>query len=246
MVEQVQQDEIDAQQEAMDVEQGAEGTEPQFVPLSQFQEMQQKLERVLATQEQQGRHNQGLESRIDKGINQATRQAAEAAAMAAKLEREQTVTSLLSKVEDPDQREIFQQILAISAPPESAVPTAVEPAQPTPAQQNQWDGIFHMVRSLGVDPNDNRLDYQVLVDTTLPEQTRQDRFFASIRTAQTPTDPTPPAQQAPPRTGQTPPRSPGATGTGYRTADDVRGAYIEERIDKDEYRKRMAVFGESV
>jgi hypothetical protein len=224
--------------------QGAEGTETQAVTLDDFKAIQTQLAQVLARQEQQGRHNQGLESRLDKGLNRVAGQAAEAAATAAKLEREQTVANLLAKVEDPDQRALFQQMLTLSAPQAPVVLETPEAAPQAPAEQTQWESIFGMVRSLGADPNDKRIDYQVLLNETIPEQQRQDRFFASVRAAQAPVGRTPVTSEAP--SPQTPPRSLGATGTGYRNESDVRGAYIEGKLPQDEYIKRMADFGVSV
>ena len=111
--------------------------------------------------------------------------------------------------------------------------------------QDQWNQIFQAVQDFGVDPADKRVNYAGLVDQSMTDEERRRAFFQSLRTITTAE-----AKQAPQQTQQrqqTPPVAAApASSTGFRNADEVRDAYVSDKISKESYIDQMAKFGQPV
>ncbi len=57
-----------------------------------------------------------------------------------------------------------------------------EPQAETQDASSEWEQIYAIARSMGVDPQTPGIDYQAFTDPGLSEGQRRDRFFSSLRT----------------------------------------------------------------
>jgi hypothetical protein len=102
---------------------------------------------------------------------------------------------------------------------------------------------------MGINPQDNRINYQLLVDQSVatPEQ-RQGNFMQNLRNIIS-TSQVPQQSQAVSRSPSTNPpvesMSP-STSTAFRNSDDIRDAYIAGKITTDVYHERMRAIGEDI
>ena len=100
-----------------------------------------------------------------------------------------------------------------------------------------------------MDPQTEGIDYAAFTDPNLSEGQRRDRFFQSIKTVMsTGTAPTADGQRTeqPSRGVQNPPTSgtpAGGVSGSFRTEEQIQRAYIEGKLSKDEYTKRLAEAG---
>ena len=241
-------DEITQEQQNIDAElDNVEPPGPEFVPREQFDKLIQRME-------QQSRHISGLESRIDRSANELREENQRRAAQQAVAIRKQTQEELLESFDDPTIQEKMRAYFSIeNQEAEAQIQArlqANQPAQETSQDsgdlQEQWDQIFQTVQDYGVDPRDKRVDYEALVDPVLTQQDRRKRFLQSLRTitrAEAQQEP----QQAQQRQTQTPPVAAApASSTGFRNADEVRDAYVSDKISKESYIDQMAKFGQPV
>ena len=124
-----------------------------------------------------------------------------------------------------------------------------EPSQPQPtAEQSQWDQVYAIPKSLGIDPQTPGIDYAAFTDPGLNENQRRDRFFASLKplmgaTNQAPTGQTteaPASQVQSPPAGGTPA---GGASSNMRSLEQVQSAYIEGKLSKQEYQDQLNRLG---
>ena len=121
----------------------------------------------------------------------------------------------------------------------------VQYAQP----QDEWDQVYAIPRSLGIDPQSPGIDYKAFTDPGLDETQRRDRFFASLKPLMGATNQasTGQASQASTSQIQSPPTSgtPASGASSYmRSLDQVQAAYIEGRLSKQEYQDQLNRFGQ--
>ena len=238
-------DEITQEQQNIDAElDNIEPPGPEFVPRDQFDQLLQRME-------QQSRHISGLESRIDRSANELREEQERRAAQQDLAHRKQLQEEVLDSFDDPTVQEKMRAYFSLENQQAEAQLQArlQQPSAPMQNQQDdaqqQWSQIFRSVEDFGVDPTDNRVDYAALVDQSLPDDERRKRFFQSLRTITMAE-----AKQAPQQTQQrqqTPPVAAApASSTGFRNADEVRDAYVSDKISKDTYIDQMAKFGQPV
>jgi hypothetical protein len=127
------------------------------------------------------------------------------------------------------------------------------PTEPAPAQQQgtaeQWEQVYQLVDTAGLQRNDPRIRYEVLVDTSLTPQQQQAQFLRSVYGAPVTTTAAPRTAPAAPMTDQTanPPVENGNVGVGAITSlDSLQDALIGGRITTDQFREQAAAKGWSV
>ena len=128
----------------------------------------------------------------------------------------------------------------------SKVETSTTPEEPQVS--SEWDQIYAIPRSMGLDPQTPGIDYAAFTDDGLTEGQRRDRFFASIKTvmssnAQTETPATPQTTeqvQSPPTSGTPTSSSP----SNLRSEEQIQRAYIEGKLTKEEYQQRLTQVGQ--
>jgi hypothetical protein len=244
--EQVAQDPISQEQAALDGEQGGESVAPQYVTVDTLQKMQDdqmaRFSQMVASQVG------GLQGKVDKGLNAIRRDTQAESAERFKEAESRNRESFLRNIEDPDLRSQMGQYLTTQdanwAERAQAAAPIIESESPAPQQQDneaRWNQVFAVVQELGGDPRDPRINYNALVDETITEPTRRERFFKSLRdTLKTP-PPAPAAQQSDQPQGRQPVSPPIEGGErrsgGYRSREDVDRAYMSDGISRDEYER---------
>ena len=244
----VGQDVLDLDQQVLDQGMTEEATEPQYVTREQFDQMVNSNRQVASQNQSLRNHLSGLESRIDKQANAFRAQMQEQAEAAARKQAQDLQNRILENFDDPDQRVLWQQYFdtqnSVAAPTQPYIPDepAYQPAQQTTG--NEWVDVLEFVADFGVDPNDNRIDYTILVNQSITAKERQKQFLANLRTVASSSSGAAPqgqaAQQAP---AQTPQRSAGPAGTGYRNAEDLMDALISGKVDANKYRELAPKYG---
>ena len=223
--------EVDAAQQTLDAEQGNPAT-PQYATVEQIQ----NLEKIITSQ------TSGLQSKIDTGLNAIRRDAEERVAEQASSIRNQQLNELMEDLA-PEQQAQLKRLW-------SELKQAVQ--QPVSGQltDQEREQAQRIARNAGADPNDARIDYASLIDPSLTEDQRQQKFFESIYSIRTTPAPAaqPPvaAQPQQPQTANPPVEAPAGTGNGLNNVDAVRDAYISGRLDQATYKQRMAALGQPV
>ena len=99
---------------------------------------------------------------------------------------------------------------------------------------------------MGVDPADKRIDYTILVNESITAAERQKQFLANLGSVASSGTPAPaavqPAAQAQAQ-AQTPQRSAGPVGNGFRNSEDLMAAFISGTVDANKYRELAPKFG---
>jgi hypothetical protein len=237
---------ISQDQVALDAEQAGESA-VQAPTAEQYQQVLRRLDQQAAEIEKNRKDTAGYASKVDTGLNAIRRDTQAAAETRINQElaqgRERYLTTL--RETNPELEAATRQHLEVEDAAAVARAALVQPT-PSPAAQPQvvqgqdqaaWEQVFGMVRDFGVDPNDPRVDYRVLVDETLSEGIRRQRFMQSLRNATaTPAAAPAAAPQTPATRTVTPPVEGGTQRAGgYRNIDDVYSAYTSDRISKQEY-----------
>jgi hypothetical protein len=122
--------------------------------------------------------------------------------------------------------------------------------QAQPEATSEWEQVYAIPRSLGIDPQTQGIDYAAFTEPGLSDTQRRDRFFASLKplmgatnqapATQTQQQPAPGQVQSPP-TGGTP--SNGAS-SNMRSIEQVQTAYIEGKLSKEEYTDQLNKLGQ--
>jgi hypothetical protein len=123
----------------------------------------------------------------------------------------------------------------------------VEPAAPQQAgTADQWEAVYTLVDNAGLQRNDPRIKYEVLVDASLTPAQQQAQFLRSVYggaavPAQRTTVPVPQDQTV------NPPVETGNVGVGAITSlDSLQDALIGGHITTDQFREQAAAKGWSV
>ena len=203
--------------------------------------------------EDQNRQVAGLQSKIDKGLNGIRRDSEDAV----RKQQEQQAYAYMQTLPEEHQGAFNQMLQANQAYYQqnsqlrdqlSGQVDNTQQAQPEAS--SEWEQIYAIPRSLGIDPQTQGIDYAAFTEPGLNESQRRDRFFASLKpligaTNQAPAtqaqqQPAPGQVQSPP-TGGTP--SNGAS-SNMRSIEQVQTAYIEGKLSKEEYTDQLNKLGQ--
>ena len=239
---------IDQAQQELDAEQGAVETpsEQSYVQqlqdqlAQQNQKMNELSNMVNASRGHTDRALNAIRGDFDKAVEDKIAQIGDRARQ-----------SQLLETIDEEQRPFFEHMLERlnKVDDKTQTQSTQEQAPVTSETQAQWQQVYTMVQQMGINPQDPRVNYQLLVDAAVatPEQ-RQGNFMqnlSQILTANTN------SQQSQPNTVNASanppvePMSPSST-TALRNADDIRDAYIAGTITTDVYHEKMGAIGENV
>ena len=237
--------EIDSDQAQLDAVQ--EAPESQATTTDSTTEEIRALKQLIETQPKQVA---GLQSKVDKGLNSSRRDSEEAV----RKQQEYALQQYLEQVPE-EHRAAFQQIAQQNMQLQQQVNQSQyqEPAQEqTPDASSEWEQIYAIPRSMGLDPQSEGIDYAAFTDPGLNDTQRRERFFTSIKTVmsgnnqtQAPPPATPQNQSQPevqnPPTGGTPA---GGVSGNMRSVADLERAYISDGISFNDYKKRLAELGQ--
>ena len=237
--------EIDSDQAQLDAVQ--EAPESQTTTTDSTTEEIRALKQLIETQTKQVA---GLQSKVDRGLNSIRRDSEEAV----RRQQEYALQQYLEQVPE-EHRAAFQQMAQQNMQLQQQVNQSQyqEPAQEqTPDASSEWEQIYAIPRSMGLDPQSEGIDYAAFTDPGLNDTQRRERFFTSIKTVMTGNNQTqapPPAapqnQSQPevqnPPTGGTPA---GGVSGNMRSVADLERAYISDGISFDDYKKRLAELGQ--
>jgi membrane-associated HD superfamily phosphohydrolase len=227
---------LDQDQAQLDAVQ--EETTPQTAPTDAV------TKELQALREDFSRQVAGLQSKVDKGLNAIRRDTEEQARQQQEAAMKQYMEQLPEEYREgfemlANQNRQYQQQL-------SQIQNGNEPEQPQVS--SEWDQIYAIPRSMGLDPQTPGIDYAAFTDAGLTEDQRRDRFFASIKTVmnsntQTETPATPQTTeqvQSPPTSGTPTSGSP----SNLRSEEQIQRAYIEGKLTKEQYQQRLTEVGQ--
>ena len=185
----------------------------------------------------------GLQSKVDKGLNAIRRDTEEKALR----EQEAAMKQYMEQVPE-EHRETFEMLANQNRQYQQQLSQMQNGNEPTQEVSSEWDQIYAIPRSMGLDPQTPGIDYAAFTDDGLTEGQRRDRFFASIKTvmssnAQTETPATPQTTeqvQSPPTSGTPTSSSP----SNLRSEEQIQRAYIEGKLTKEEYQQRLTQVGQ--
>ena len=237
--------EIDSDQAQLDAVQ--EAPESQATTTDSTTEEIRALKQLIETQTKQVA---GLQSKVDRGLNSIRRDSEEAV----RRQQEYALQQYLEQVPE-EHRAAFQQMAQQNMQLQQQVNQAQyqEPAQEqTPDASSEWEQIYAIPRSMGLDPQSEGIDYAAFTDPGLSDTQRRERFFSSIKTVMTGNNqtqappPTAPQNQSQPEvqnppTGGTPA---GGVSGNMRSVADLERAYISDGISFEDYKKRLAELGQ--
>ena len=202
--------------------------------------------------ENQNRQVAGLQSKIDTGLNGIRRDSLDAV----RKQQEQQAVAYMQSLPEEHQAAFGQMLQANQAYYQQNANLRDQltggngTQQAEPEVSSEWEEIYAIPRSLGVDPQTQGIDYASFTEPGLNESQRRDRFFASLKplmgatnqapATQTPQQPAPGQVQSPP-TGGTP--SNGAS-SNMRSVEQVQTAYIEGKLSKEEYTDQLNKLGQ--
>mgnify|MGYP003652434674 FL=1 len=203
--------------------------------------------------ESQNRQVAGLQSKIDKGLNGIRRDSEDTV----RKQQEQQAYAYMQTLPEEHQGAFNQMLQANQAYYQqnsqlrdqlSGQVDNTQQAQPEAS--SEWEQIYAIPRSLGIDPQTQGIDYEAFTEPGLNESQRRDRFFASLKPLMGATNQAPATQtqqqpasngvQSPP-TGGTP--SNGAS-SNMRSVEQVQTAYIEGKLSKEEYTDQLNKLGQ--
>ena len=203
--------------------------------------------------ENQNRQVAGLQSKIDTGLNGIRRDSEEAV----RKQQEQQAYAYMQSLPEEHQAAFGQMLQANQAYYQQNSQLRDQLSgqvdnrqQAQPEATSEWEQVYAIPRSLGIDPQTQGIDYAAFTEPGLNESQRRDRFFASLKpligaTNQAPAtqaqqQPAPGQVQSPP-TGGTP--SNGAS-SNMRSIEQVQTAYIEGKLSKEEYTDQLNKLGQ--
>ena len=239
---------IDQAQQEIDAEQGIVETTSE---LSQVQALQSKVAEqheqvrqltsmVNASRGHTDRALNAIRGDFDKAVEDKINMMGERA------RQEQLLESI-----DEEQRPFFQHMMdrLDKVDNTSQTQSGQEQVITDSDTQSQWQQVYTMVQQMGINPQDPRVNYQLLVDTSVatPEQ-RQGNFMQNLTQILSSTTSPQQSQPVAQNTSANPPvesMSPSST-TALRNADDIRDAYIAGTITTDVYHEKMGAIGENV
>jgi hypothetical protein len=237
---------LDSDQAQLDAVQEAPGSPPAPAdPLTE--EFRALREEVVGYNRQVA----GLQSKVDRGLN-AIRDDTE---KAQRQQQDLAIQRYLEQVPE-EHRPAFQAMAQRTRQLEDHIGQMQYQGPPqeqqAATQSSEWEQIYAIPRSMGIDPQTPGIDYEAFTEPGLTEEQRRDRFFVSIKGVMAGGNSNPSTQTAAP---QNPPReevqSPPSGGTpaggvsgSLRSIEQIENAYIENKLSFDEYKKRLAEAGQ--
>ena len=226
---------LDQDQAQLDA--GQEETTPQTAPTDAV------TKELQALREEMSRQVAGLQSKVDKGLNAIRRDTEEKALR----EQEAAMKQYMEQVPE-EHRETFEMLANQNRQYQQQLSQMQNGNEPTQEVSSEWDQIYAIPRSMGLDPQTPGIDYAAFTDDGLTEGQRRDRFFASIKTVmssntQTDTPATPQTTeqvQSPPTSGTPTSGSP----SNLRSEEQIQRAYIEGKLTKEQYQQRLTEVGQ--
>ena len=226
---------LDQDQAQLDAVQ--EETTPQTAPTDAV------TKELQALREEMSRQVAGLQSKVDKGLNAIRRDTEEKALR----EQEAAMKQYMEQVPE-EHRETFEMLANQNRQYQQQLSQMQNGNEPTQEVSSEWDQIYAIPRSMGLDPQTPGIDYAAFTDDGLTEGQRRDRFFASIKTVmssntQTETPATPQTTeqvQSPPTSGTPTSSSP----SNLRSEEQIQRAYIEGKLTKEQYQQRLTEVGQ--
>ena len=238
--------ELDQDQAQLDAVQ--EGTPQTANPMTEeIRALKGMVEHQNQMIENQTRQVAGLQSKVDRGLNGMREQYEQGAVQ----QRQQAMQQYAQQVPE-EYRAGFEYLMNENAQLQQQRMQS-QTAQPEAETQNassEWEQIYAIARSMGVDPQTPGIDYQAFTDPGLDEGQRRDRFFTSLRTVMaspTPQATTPePTQTQQPEVQNPPQAGTPANGvaTNLRSIEQIERAYIEDKLSFDDYKKRLSEAGQ--
>ena len=240
--------EIDSDQAQLDAVQEAPGSQISTIDSTDeaWTEEIRTLKQLIVSQVA------GLQSKVDRGLNGIRRDSEEAV----RKQQEYAIPQYLEEVPE-EHRAVFQQMAQQNMELQQKVnqaqnETPVQEQAQSPDASSEWEQIYAIPRSMGLDPQSEGIDYAAFTDPGLNDTQRRERFFTSIKTVmsgnnqtQAPPPATPQNQSQPevqnPPTGGTPA---GGVSGNMRSVADLERAYISDGISFDDYKKRLAELGQ--
>ena len=211
--------------------------------------LREQIENQNKTIENQNRQVAGLQSKVDTGLNGIRRDSLDAV----RKQQEQQAYAYMQSLPEEHQAAFGQMLQANQAyyQQNTALKDQINGTQEvSPEVSSEWEEVYAIPRSLGIDPQTQGIDYAAFTEPGLNESQRRDRFFASLKplmgatnqapATQTPQQPAPNGVQSPP-TGGTP--SNGAS-SNLRTREQVYDAYLNDKLTKEEYRTELNKLGQ--
>ena len=200
---------------------------------------------LQAIREDFSRQVAGLQSKVDKGLNAIRRDTEEKALR----EQETAMRQYLEQVPE-EHREAFQMLANQNSQYQKQISQLQNGDVPEQTQEvsSEWEPIYAIPRSMGIDPQTPGIDYAAFTDEGLTEGQRRDRFFASIKTVMsgnttsgTPATPQTTDQVQSPPTGGTPTSG---SASNLRSEEQIQRAYIEGKLTKEQYQQRLTEVGQ--
>ena len=200
----------------------------------------------------QNRQVAGLQSKIDKGLNGIRRDSEDTV----RKQQEQQAYAYMQSLPEEHQAAFGQMLQANQAYYQQNAQLRDQlvegngTQEVSPEVSSEWEQVYAIPRSLGIDPQTQGIDYAAFTEPGLNESQRRDRFFASLKPLMGATNQAPAtqAQQQPalngvqsPPTGGTP--SNGAS-SNLRSVEQVQTAYIEGKLSKEEYTSQLSKLGQ--
>jgi len=228
---------LDQDQAQLDAVQ--EETTPQTAPTDAV------TKELQALREDFSRQVAGLQSKVDKGLNAIRRDTEEQT----KRQQEAAIQQYTEQLPE-EHRETFRAIANQNMQYRDQI-SKMETGDVQPEQtqvSTEWEPIYAIPRSMGIDPQTPGIDYEAFTDEGLTEGQRRDRFFASIKTVmsgnttpETPATPQTTEQVQSPPTGGTPTSG---SASNLRSEEQIQRAYIEGKLTKEQYQQRLTEVGQ--
>ena len=241
-------DPISEDQQQLDEQQGQVPT-PQVATVDDIAALHNMMNR-------QSQQVNGLQGRVESGLTSVSQRQEQAIKRGFDdLKQQMYGQNLMSQVPE-EHREWVAPIMETLQ--RQSHPPLDEPIETAPVSnpESDWQQVFDLVYKSGVDPRDPRIlkAYPLLASG---QPSDQGRFMASLtqivrEDAVNSASKANQGQAQAPRQVQTqqtvnPPIEPSpASSRGLNNADDLRDAFIQDKINFGEYQKRMVALGESV
>lgn len=238
-------DVITQDQASLESPETATATEaPQYVTADEFKAMQSELTRKVESAE---RETRGLQARVDRDRADLQRQEHLRAAQV----RKSRLESQMGMADETSQP-LFESQIATEN--ERIAQLNQSPPQPQPATNGtetspEWEPVYEIVRNLGLDPKDDRIDYSPLTRPGIADNARLGTFMSGVRPliGASP-EPAASPQASPQATQQRPTVSPPTDGSPTTSGalsggHETRIAFIEGKINMQQYQERMTRLG---
>ncbi len=244
---------LDQDQAQLDAVQEDPGSQTDSSSTGELRALRELIENQNKMIENQNRQVAGLQSKIDTGLNGIRRDSEESV----RKQQEQQAYAYMQSLPEEHQAAFGQMLQANQAYYQQNAELRDQLAgdngtqQAQPEVSSEWEQVYAIPRSLGIDPQTQGIDYAAFTEPGLNESQRRDRFFASLKPLMGATNQAPATQtqQQPASNGQV--QSPPTGGTpsngassNMRSVEQVQTAYIEGKLSKEEYTDQLNKLGQ--